>query len=116
MSMCAQSAVAPLVQENTSETVSRFHGSVGAAASASALPPQASSTGAPWTVMARDAPISPRSRKLATKASNTGRQAGAQNPLMAAPLGAEALTAGFRVAAQRLLSAAMAEPPHAVSA
>src|SRR5215208_3244843 len=114
MRMCAHSAVAPLVQENTRETVSRFQGAEGVAESASELPPHASSTAAPCMVIAIEAPISPRSRKLATKASNTGRKAGAQNPLMAEPLGALALTASSGVPVQMLLSAAIAEPPHAV--
>ena len=41
-----------------------------------------------------DAPISPRVLKLATKASNTERKAGAHQPLMTAPLGPLACTGG----------------------
>src|SRR5688572_14196364 len=113
-SMCAHNAAAPLVQENTSDTVSRFQGVTGAADKASAWPPQASSTGCPCNVSAMEAPISLRERKFSTKASNTGRYAGAQKPLTTAPLGPVALTAGFAVAVQRAVVDADA-PPQALS-
>jgi hypothetical protein len=73
----AASAVAPLVHENARHTVSRFHGTVCVAAKVSPTAPCLEHRRA-LKVMPIDAPISPRVLKLATKASNTERKAGAQ--------------------------------------
>src|ERR1700749_4425179 len=64
----AQIAVAPLVQEKTMPTVSFFHGAL---VLGSAMPPHRSTTFSPRTVSATEAPTSPRSPKLRSKASAT---------------------------------------------
>src|SRR5688500_15436084 len=68
-STCAHSAVAPLVQEWTTEIVSRPN-----------VPPHTSTTASPPTVMHSDAPVSPRSAKLASNASTTGWNRSSQVP------------------------------------
>src|SRR5258708_20351416 len=67
-SMCAQSAVAPLVHDQTTPIVSRSHARP---AAGSALPPQRSITVSPSRVTQTDAPTSSRSAKLRSKASRT---------------------------------------------
>src|SRR5690348_13002912 len=67
-STCAQSAVAPLVQEKTMPTVSRAHG---LPVLGSAIPPHRSTTVSPPTVRQTEAPTSPCSAKFFWKASAT---------------------------------------------
>ena len=66
--MCAHSAVAPFVQENTMLTVSFFHGVL---VLACAVPPHRSTTVSPPTLRQTEAPTSPRSAKFWAKASAT---------------------------------------------
>src|SRR5262249_45189066 len=74
--MCAHNADAPLVAENTIETVSRDQG----APPSATLPPHRSSTVWPSTVMHTLAPSSPRFSKLSTKVSNTALNFGSYSP------------------------------------
>src|SRR5687768_7682804 len=75
--ICAHSAVAPLVQENTIETVSPVHGR---RVAGSATPPQRSTTVRPSTVSASEAPTSPRPLKLRTNSSASISNAESQRP------------------------------------
>ena len=75
-SMCAQSAMPPLVEEKTIEIVSLSH----ASPPGDLRPPQRSTTGLPSMLMAQLAPTSPRVSKLVTKASSTPENFGSQVP------------------------------------
>src|SRR6185369_16597143 len=77
--MWAQIAVAPLVQENTIDTVSLFHCLLLAS---SAKPPHRSTTVLPPTDRQTLAPNSSRLLKFSAKASRTGWNFGSQNPSM----------------------------------
>ena len=86
-SMWAHSAVAPLVQEKTMPTVSFFHGAL---VLGSAVPPHRSTTVLPPTVTHTEAPTSPRSPKLRSKASAILSKPDVQVPSMVIPLPAAA--------------------------
>ena len=73
----AQSAVAPLVQENTTLTVSLAHA---APVFGLAIPPHRSTTVSPPTVRQTEAPISPLLSKFFLKASATRSKPGLQSP------------------------------------
>ncbi len=78
-STCAQIATAPLVQENTIDTVSRVHGTLSVGR---AMPPQRSTTVRPSWCTQTDAPTSARSRKLRSNSSATATNLGSQLPSM----------------------------------
>src|SRR5690348_18373622 len=74
---CAQNADAPLVQEKTTQIVSRSQGSP----STALHPPQRSTTVRPSSVSETLAPTSPRVAKFSTNASATAEHLASQVPL-----------------------------------
>src|ERR1700676_2125811 len=80
--MCAHSADAPLVAENTIDIVSRDHG----APPGVTLPPHKSTTVRPSSEMQRLAPSSSRCSKFSTKLSSTWLNFGSHSPSMRPPL------------------------------
>ena len=80
-SLLAQIAVTPFVVENTSASVSSFHG---APVSALATPPQRSTTFSPRWYAANDAPTSSPLSKFAANAARTFSKPGAVEPWMSA--------------------------------
>jgi hypothetical protein len=82
-SMCAHSAVAPLVQEKTMLIVSFCHGAL---VFGSAVPPHRSTTVSPPTVTQTEAPTSPRSPKLRSNASAILSKPGLQLPSTVIPV------------------------------
>src|SRR5690349_3069933 len=76
--MCAHSAVAPLVHDQTSTRVSSVHS---APVAGSAVPPQRSTTVRPSTVTVTDAPTSSRSAKFRSNSARTSTNRGSCVPL-----------------------------------